>query len=100
MLTTPEQISFFSLLSLRGALKIEVNTGLKHGRRSASAVAKDRFGLPKSWKKAEVLEFLDALVHLHKGEEQVWVSGPKVGKKLREYLYSSAVFREASEVEE
>jgi len=59
-LTTPDQISRFQLVTLRGAVKLE-KAGLRHssGKR-ASVTAKALLGLPKGAKLDQVLEALDA----------------------------------------
>lgn len=44
MLTTPEEISAARLITLRGALKLEL-LGMKRRGRSAYAIIKDEFGL-------------------------------------------------------
>ena len=44
MLTTPEQIDAARLITLRGALKLEL-LGMKRRGRSAYAIIKDEFGL-------------------------------------------------------
>lgn len=44
MLTTPEEISAARLITLRGALKLEL-LGMKRRGRSAYSIIKDEFGL-------------------------------------------------------
>jgi hypothetical protein len=87
---TPEAIEYFALCSMKGRIKIEMS-GMRFKGRSTTAIAKDRFGLPKNWRKAQVLEFVTALVELHKmpadSKTTVTVS-PPVGRALRTYLSS------------
>ena len=52
-LTTPEQISAFQLLALRGALKLEA-FGMKRRGESAFSIIKRRFGLKAASAKALV----------------------------------------------
>jgi len=86
MLNTPEAISFYCLLSMRGRIQLEVK-GMRCTGRSTTAIAKDKFALPKSWKKVQVLEFVEALVKLHKGEVGV-EARPETARYLIAYLDS------------
>jgi len=50
---------FYGLLALRSAVSLELK-GLKLSRgRSASAIAKQKFDLPKGWRKERVHEWLE-----------------------------------------
>jgi hypothetical protein len=85
---TPESISYFRLCSMKGRIKLEI-AGMRCKGRSTTAIAKGEFGLPKGWRKAQVLEFVTALVELHQtpqeGANPIQVS-PPVYKALRSYL--------------
>lgn len=59
VLDTPEQIKAYRLLTLRGALKLEI-AGLKHSRFSAYAIIKKEFGL-KGNKQSILFQFEDRL---------------------------------------
>lgn len=55
-------ISYFQLLQFRAAIKMEI-AGLRHSSgRSVAAHAKRIFGLPKSMKKADVLEIVEECI--------------------------------------
>lgn len=61
MITGKGDIDFFSWLALRGALKLEIKTGMKLSRgRSASQIAIHRLGLTGRPRKKTVLEALEA----------------------------------------
>jgi hypothetical protein len=61
MLNTPEQIAFARMASLKGALKLEVRTGMKYSNRiNVYATCKREYGLKGS--KAKVLEQMEALI--------------------------------------
>jgi hypothetical protein len=67
ILTTPEQIGRFQLLSLRGAVKLEA-LGMKHSSgRSATAAAKRLLKLSRGAKRETVLAAIEAA--LKQGEE-------------------------------
>ena len=57
--TTPEQISFFRLAALKGALKLET-VGMKRRGRSAYSIVKEEFGFKGNKKK--VLSQLEELI--------------------------------------
>ena len=57
--STPEQISFFRLAALKGALKLET-VGMKRRGRSAYAIVKEEFGFRGS--KKNVLSQLEELI--------------------------------------
>ena len=57
--TTPEQISFFRLVALKGALKLET-LGMKRRGRSAYSIVKEEFGFKGNKKK--VLSQLEELI--------------------------------------
>ena len=89
-LNTPEAISFCCLLSMRGRIQLEVK-GMRCTGRSTTAIAKDKFGLPITWRKVQVLEFVTALIELHKEQPEGWGGvqvSPQVGTALRSYLNS------------
>lgn len=65
MLTTPEQISAARLITLRGALKLEL-LGMKRRGRSAYAIIKDEFGLKGN--KQRVYDQFDEIVKDITGE--------------------------------
>lgn len=59
---TPQSIRFFSLLSIRGRLSIEVNTGMRVSNRvSTLAAAKRNFGVVSNTKKGALAE-VEAMV--------------------------------------
>lgn len=60
MLTTPEQLRRFQLLQHIYALKIEVETGLRHSRGSVLRSAQQKYGV-KSRTKAGALAELQAM---------------------------------------
>ena len=63
---TKDNINFFRLLSLRGALKLEI-VGMKRGGRSAYSIIKEEFGFKGS--KRSVLADLEELIELKKDEK-------------------------------
>ena len=65
MLTTPEQIDAARLITLRGALKLEL-LGMKRRGRSAYAIIKDEFGLKGN--KQSVYNQFDQIVNDITGE--------------------------------
>lgn len=65
MLTTPEEISAARLITLRGALKLEL-LGMKRRGRSAYAIIKDEFGLKGN--KQKVYDQFDNIVKDITGE--------------------------------
>jgi len=65
MLTTPEEISAARLITLRGALKLEL-LGMKRRGRSAYAIIKDEFGLKGN--KQKVYDQFDEIVKDITGE--------------------------------
>lgn len=65
MLTTPEEISAARLITLRGALKLEL-LGMKRRGRSAYAIIKDEFGLKGN--KQRVYDQFDNIVKDITGE--------------------------------
>ena len=59
--------AFYGLLALRGSVGLELK-GLKLSRgRSATAIAKQRFDLPRGWRKEKVYEWLNQ--HIKEIEE-------------------------------
>jgi hypothetical protein len=61
MLDTPEQIAFARMASLKGALKLEVRTGMKFSNRvNVYQTCKREYGLKGN--KAEVLRQMEELV--------------------------------------
>lgn len=88
VIDTPEGIAFYALLSMKARIKLEV-AGMRCRGRSACAMAKDKFGLPKHWRKAVVLEFVTALIELYKEQPEGWGGvqvTPPVGYALKTYL--------------
>lgn len=65
MLTTPEEISAARLITLRGALKLEL-LGMKRRGRSAYSIIKDEFGLKGN--KQKVYDQFDEIVNDITGE--------------------------------
>ena len=65
MLTTPEEISAARLITLRGALKLEL-LGMKRRGRSAYSIVKDEFGLKGN--KQKVYDQFDNIVKDITGE--------------------------------
>jgi hypothetical protein len=65
MLTTPEQIDTFRLMSMRSMVKLEA-LGMKRRGRSATVIAKEYLGLPKSTKREEVVAKLTEQIELAK----------------------------------
>ena len=65
MRTTPEEISAARLITLRGALKLEL-LGMKRRGRSAYAIIKDEFGLKGN--KQKVYDQFDEIVKDITGE--------------------------------
>ena len=63
---TKDNINFFRLLSLRGALKLEI-IGMKRGGRSVYSIIKEEFGFKGS--KRSVLADLEELIELKKDEK-------------------------------
>lgn len=61
VIDTPEGIAFFRLLQLRGALRIEVELGLRMGRGSLLAAVNREYGT-NFRRKADALAFLDEVV--------------------------------------
>ena len=57
VLDIPEDINAGRILALKGALKIEVNTGLRRRGRSAYSIIKEEFGFKGN--KARVLSQLE-----------------------------------------
>jgi len=64
VLDTPEDINMFRMLSLKGALGLEVK-GMKRRGRSAYSIVKEEFGLKGN--KQRVLEQFTAIVEKMKG---------------------------------
>tara|TARA_R100000781_G_scaffold107107_1_gene71251 strand:- start:376 stop:597 length:222 start_codon:yes stop_codon:yes gene_type:complete len=64
VLDTPEDINMFRMLSLKGALSLEVK-GMKRRGRSAYSIVKEEFGLKGN--KQRVLEQFTAIVEKMKG---------------------------------
>jgi hypothetical protein len=56
MVTSKDGIAFFQLLSLRGRLQIEVNTGLRHSGGSTLKVVKQMYGVYSNTKKGALAE--------------------------------------------
>lgn len=82
-LDTPEAIDFFALASLKGSVKLEMaGMRFKIGR---SAYAKKVFGLPKSWRRAQVFEFLQAVVDMRSGKTEFNLT-PAVAKVFVNYV--------------
>lgn len=50
VIDTPEGITFFKLLQMRGALAIQISTGLTHSQGSIWKLAKETYGLKGSLK--------------------------------------------------
>ena len=63
---TKDNINFFRLLSLRGALKLEI-IGMKRSGRSVYSIIKEEFGFKGS--KRSVLADLEELIELKKDEK-------------------------------
>ena len=64
VLDTPEDINMFRMLSLKGALSLEVK-GMKRRGRSVYSIVKEEFGLKGN--KQRVLEQFTAIVEQMKG---------------------------------
>jgi len=64
VLDTPEDINMFRMLSLKGALSLEVK-GMKRRGRSVYSIVKEEFGLKGN--KQRVLEQFTAIVEKMKG---------------------------------
>ena len=67
VLDTPEDINMFRMLSLKGALGLEVK-GMKRRGRSAYSIVKEEFGLKGN--KQRVLEQFTAIVEQMKGQHE------------------------------
>ena len=64
---TKDNINFFRLLSLRGALKLEI-IGMKRSGRSVYSIIKEEFGFKGS--KRSVLADLEELIELKKENQK------------------------------
>lgn len=60
VIDTPEGIAHYAMAATIAALKIEVDTGMRASRQSATSVAKVRYGCPKRTKEG-ALEWMLAL---------------------------------------
>ncbi len=67
VLDTPEDINMFRMLSLKGALGLEVK-GMKRRGRSVYSIVKEEFGLKGN--KQRVLEQFTAIVEQMKGQHE------------------------------
>lgn len=57
---TPRKIARLRLIALRAAIKFE-DKGMRRSRgRSATAIAKDEFGLPRNTSRSELIDILTA----------------------------------------
>ena len=61
VIDTPDGIAFFRLLQLRGALRIEINTGMRMSRGSVLAAVNRQFGTSFKRKQA-ALDYLNELI--------------------------------------
>lgn len=61
VIDTPEGIAAFRYLQLYYALKLEVNTGLRHSRGSIMNVIRKEFGIKARTKKAVLEEYEEIL---------------------------------------
>lgn len=61
VIDTPDGIAFFRLLQLRGALRIEINTGMRNSRGSVLAAVNQQFGTSFKRKQA-ALDYLNELI--------------------------------------
>jgi hypothetical protein len=67
ILTTPEQMQMWRLLSVRSMLRLEVTTGMRHSRGSVLKVAQREYGC-KSRTKKGAIEELTALIDQRMGK--------------------------------
>lgn len=65
MLTTPEQIALYRLMTLRQGIKLEM-IGMKRSGRSCTAIARQMLGLGKTVKHAKVLEAIEKAIQASK----------------------------------
>ena len=72
ILDAPDSIAFFCLLSMRGRIKMEI-AGIRFRGRPTTAIARDRYNLPKGTSRAKVLEHVESVIEKAKAvrEEQV-----------------------------
>lgn len=61
MLTTPEQIALFRLMTLRQGIRLEM-LGMKKSGRSCTAIARQMLGLGKTVKHAKVLQAIEKAI--------------------------------------
>lgn len=65
MLTTPDQIALYRLMTLRQGIKLEA-LGMKRSGRSCTAIARQILGLGKTVKHAKVLEAIEKAIQASK----------------------------------
>ena len=61
MLTTPESIALYRLMTLRQGIKLEM-IGMKRSGRSCTAIARQMLGLGKTVKHAKVLQAIEKAI--------------------------------------
>jgi anion-transporting ArsA/GET3 family ATPase len=61
VIDTPEGIERFRLLQLKYALKVEIDTGMRHSRGSILVLINERYE-QKFTRKAQALEFVERLL--------------------------------------
>lgn len=61
MLTTPDQIALYRLMTLRQGIKLEM-LGMKKSGRSCTAIARQMLGLGKTVKHAKVLQAIEKAI--------------------------------------
>lgn len=61
MLTTPDQIALYRLMTLRQGIKLEM-LGMKRSGRSCTAIARQMLGMGKTVKHAKVLEAIEKAI--------------------------------------
>lgn len=74
VLDTKDGIEFYQLLALRGACKLET-LGMKRRGRSALAIARERYGLPKRAPADLVLITLNREVEERQAKRQLALTG-------------------------
>lgn len=57
---TPEKIALYQLVARKGALKLEINTGMKRHGQAAYSICKQEYGLTGS--REAVLEMLESMI--------------------------------------
>ena len=67
ILDTPEQINMFHLMQVRGALGLEIKTGMKFSNRGSLITLANQCGYSDKRTKKGVYTDLDALITAHGG---------------------------------